>query len=224
MDSPTTTEELKEGLFENEFVRQGLVAHIRGYAIDLVPSQELFLERFPQSRRLGTVFFPFLSDEDLLGLDLDLLPPAAALFIPTEELEGKREPALDWLRGVSAWDVGCALIAYTLTDDRRDFATLERVWPDWVPDAARPGDKIHYHGIAHPFPGARGICLRIYHERFVIEDMIIEEGERWYGIRNRDRNETLWITETLLVGSATFDRMPVRSFEHYPTPIEIAVA
>ena len=32
----------------------------------------------------------------------------------------------------------------------------------------------------------------------------------------------LWITEMELIGSATFDSMPKRSVEPYPTPIETA--
>ena len=114
-----TTEELKWLIFDSEeerraFVAQRIVAPSRYCAAARSTAYETFIAVLVQE------------DQD----PIEGCTVTAFLFIPADEVRAKSRAALAWCFALLDCNVTGIVVAFTLTPDLSDFATLVRVVPE----------------------------------------------------------------------------------------------
>jgi len=104
-----------------------------------------------------------------------------------------------WAKETAGRDIYPLVVTYSLTDDGRDFESLE-VLPvfEASSDFGQRGTVFLYDGKAYPLATARGVCVHAS-GRFEICGAYDYHGEPWFEIRDLATGETLFLSGALLL-------------------------
>src|SRR6266576_928970 len=130
------SDQLKALLFEDQWERQFFIDE---WILSDEPSHSMPGEPEEQQPQLGAILVRL--DEEEEGAFVFAIPRIVAefAFIDADVLEAKKDPAYTWVKDVSRRDIFARVFSYRLTDDRRDFETLELLALPWLPSQTSLG-------------------------------------------------------------------------------------
>jgi hypothetical protein len=190
------TDRLQDMIFHDEWERRWFIDE---WIASDEPTHAMAVALTEQRRELGPIFVRFDEDDDFSTFE-DLRIMCEVAFVAAEQIEEKRELAYTWIKTTAARDIHPIVLAFTLTADDADFASLAVLPLPWMPaKQIEPGDRFLYEGTAYPLAGGRAIIVPASGEFEITGVAEDDDGELWFVTRNVDGTEFLYLTGTLLM-------------------------